>query len=292
MMKNSKRSLLLLIIFISCSSLSIKDRHTPIDKKDVLQYPVVLVHGIVAQDRKSVISFWGRIPKVLTEYGIDVYFGNTDAWGDYESNAEILRATIEEILRKTNKQKVNIIAHSKGGIDARYLIWKYNFGDKIASLTTISTPHHGAEIADLIYDQKIIHSIIAKKALGVLGNLYGDKNPNMYLLNYQLTTEHMKQFNEKVLMDPRVYYQSIYTTMNSSFDDLVFFYTHWYINSKSGRNDGVVSEKSARWGNNIIEINGGISHAEIVDYKKKKISGVDIPLIYIDIVNELRKNNF
>ncbi|GHV74985.1 hypothetical protein AGMMS49940_22870 [Spirochaetia bacterium] len=208
--------------------------------------------------------------------------GNTDALGDYESNAEILKTTIEEILRETNQEKVNIIAHSKGGIDSRYLIWKYNFGDKVASLTTISTPHHGAELADLLYKQGTIRANAAmgvldtigelygdsnlspyvnyqvtttiRDALEILGKFYGDKNPNLFKLNYQLTTENMKQFNETVKMDPRVYYQSMYTTMNNSFDELMLFYTHWYIDKISGRNDGVVSKKSAEWGNNSTEM--------------------------------------
>jgi triacylglycerol lipase len=285
-----------------------------------LKYPVVLVHGIIAHDRKGRIDFWGRIPQKLKERGCEVFFGNTDALGDYESNAEILKKEIEEILRETNQEKVNIIAHSKGGIDSRYLIWKYNFGDKVASLTTIATPHHGAELADLLYKQGAIHAnavtgvldtlgelsgdknltpyisnqvtTTVREALGIFGKFYGDKNPNLFKLNYQLTTENMKQFNETVEMDPRVYYQSMYTTMTNSFDELMFFYTHWYIDKISGRNDGVVSKKSAEWGNNIIEIKGGISHIEIIDYKKRKISGIDIPSIYVKIVNELGKKGF
>lgn len=257
-----------------------------------IKYPIILVHGIAAHDRKSVIDFWGRIPNILTSYGVDVFLGNTDSWGDYESNAKLLKETIEEVLRKTGKEKINIIAHSKGGLDSRYLIWKYNFGDKIASLTTIATPHHGSEIAELINKQKIVHSRIAKKALYAFGKIYGDKDPNLYNVNYQLTPEYMKEFNKKVVMDKRVYYQSYYTTMKKSFDDLLFFYLHLYIKIKSGSNDGVVSKKSAEWGDNVIEIKGGISHAEIVDIKKKKISGVEIPLIYVDIVKELGRKGF
>jgi triacylglycerol lipase len=257
-----------------------------------LKYPVVLVHGIIAHDRKGSIDFWGRIPQTLKKEGYEVFFGNTDAWGDYESNAELLKNTIEEILRETNREKVNIIAHSKGGIDSRYLIWKYNFGDRVACLTTIATPHHGSELADLIYKQEIIHSNAARKALEIFGKFYGDKNPNLYKLSYELTTKNMKQFNETVEMDPRVYYQSMYTTMNSSFDDLVLFYTHRYIDKISGENDGVVSKKSTEWGNNSIEIEGRISHFGIIDYKKRKISGIDIPSVYVNIVNELGKKGF
>ena len=257
-----------------------------------LKYPVVLVHGIVAHDRGRIINFWGRIPKKLQENNVKVFFGNTDSWGSYESNAEILKATIDRILDETNSEKVNIIAHSKGGIDSRYLIWKYNYGDKVASLTTISTPHHGAEIADLIYSQKIVHSRITKNALIIYGKLYGDTNPDLFNVNYQLTTEKMKEFNENIGMDDRVYYQSIYTLMNNSFDDLMFFYSYRYIKNINGDNDGIVSEYSARWGDNIIKIEGGISHAEIVDLKKKKISGINIPDIYMRIVNELMEKGF
>ncbi|MCL2793145.1 MAG: hypothetical protein FWD87_08630 [Spirochaetaceae bacterium] len=257
-----------------------------------LKYPVGLVHGIFAHDRKSFIDFWGRIPEALTSRGIKVFLGNTDSWGDFESNALILKNTIENILVETKKEKVNIIAHSKGGLDTRYLIWKHGFGDKIASLTSICTPHLGAEIADLIYDQKITHTRLIKKVLSIFGKLYGDTNPNLYNVNYNLTTAKMKEFNEKVIMDNRVFYQSLCATMDNAFDDLVFFYTYLYLKKVSGKNDGIVSESSTKWGNNIIKSENGISHSEICDFKKKKISGKNIPDIYIKIVEELSKKGF
>jgi len=258
----------------------------------LLKYPVVLVHGIVAHDRGGIVQFWGRIPEVLRKNGVKVFLGNTDAWGSYESNAEILKTTIEAVLQETNSEKVNIIAHSKGGIDSRYLIWKYDFGDKIASLTTMSTPHHGAEIADLTFRQDILHTDIIKKTLKIFGELYGDANPDMYNVNYQLTTEKMKEFNEKVTMDDRVYYRSMYTVMSSAFDDTMFFYSYRYIKKISGDNDGIVSEYSARWGDNITKINGGISHAEILDVKGRKISKIDIPGIYLNIARDLAGKGF
>ncbi|MDR0315764.1 MAG: hypothetical protein LBH97_02565, partial [Treponema sp.] len=257
-----------------------------------LKYPVILVHGIVAHDRGGIINFWGRIPDVLRENGVKVFFGNTDAWGDFESNAGILKTTIDKILEETNSEKINIIAHSKGGLDSRYLIWKYNYGDRVASLTTISTPHHGAEIADLIFQQDIIHLSTVKTTLMILGKLYGDMNPDLYNVNHQLTTNNMKEFNDVIGMDQKVYYQSIYTTMNNAFDDLMFFNSYLYIKNIRGDNDGVVSEWSAKWGDNIIKIEGGISHADILDYKMVNISGINIPDIYLKIVNELSKMGF
>ncbi len=263
--------------------------HPPI----ALQYPIVLVHGIVAHDREgAMIDFWGRIPQVLQEHGIAVFWGNTDAWGSIESNAEILKNTVDMVLRVTGSEKINIIAHSKGGIDSRYFIYKYNYGGKVASLTTISTPHHGAEIADLIYRQKIVHTNMTKKALAAFGKWYGDTNPDLYNVNYQLTTEKMKEFNKMIIMDPQVYYQSYYTTMRNSFDDLMFFYSYWYIKNIIGDNDGIVSEYSANWGNNVIKMGNSISHAEILDYKKRNISGIYIPDMFVEIVNDLSARGF
>jgi len=254
-----------------------------------LKYPVVLAHGIIAHDRLSAIKFWGRIPQVLLSRGIKVFRGNTDAWGGYESNALLLKNTIENILLETKAERVNIIAHSKGGIDSRYLIWKHNFGGKIASLTTVSTPHHGSEVADLIYDKEITHKNFTRKVLSIFGKLYGDTNPDLYNVNYQLTTAKMKEFNKSITMDDNVFYQSLYTTMDNAFDDRVFFHTYSYVNKISGSNDGLVSECSAKWGNNIAKIEGGISHAEILDLKNKKISGVNIPDIYVNIVKRVKR---
>jgi triacylglycerol lipase len=256
------------------------------------QYPIVLVHGIVAHDREGLIHFWGRIPETLEAQGVKVFFGNTDAWGAIDSNAEILKTTIDTILQETGSAKVNIIAHSKGGVDSRYLIWRYGYGDKVASLTTISTPHHGAEIADVLYGKEIVHTSIAQKAFSIFGELYGDKKPDLLSVGYELTTEKMKEFNETVGMDSQVYYQSLYTTMKNRMDDVMFFYSYQYIKGIAGNNDGIVSEHSAQWGPNVRKISGRISHAEILDVKKRKISGLDIPNIYITIVNELGAKGF
>jgi triacylglycerol lipase len=256
------------------------------------KYPIILVHGIIAHDRPCLSKYWGKIPEVLRESGARVFWGNTDSWGDYESNAKILKTTIDDVLRETKSEKVNIIAHSKGGLDSRYMIWKYNYGERVASLTTISTPHHGAELADLIYRKKFIHTWVMKKAVMLFEKLYGDKNPDLLNVNYQLTTEYMKKFNDDVLMDDKVHYQCIYSTMKNSFDDLLFFFSHRYIKKIGGDNDGFVSECSAKWGNNVVKIEGRISHAEILDYNMRKLSGINIPDIHKKIVNELSQKGF
>ncbi len=259
------------------------------------KYPIVLVHGVFAKDNSILISFWGRIPELLAEAGFKVYLGNTDAWGSIESNAMLLQNTIDNIIDSVDCKKVNIIAHSKGGIDARFLISSLGFDSKVASLTTISSPHYGSELADLIVRQKPIHHPLVAKATKAFGFIYGDQNPNPYNLALELTSQKMETFNRNNKNMDNVYYQSYFTTMNGPFDDLSFFFSYLYIKSISGENDGVVSERSSKWGNAHILIKGlnsGISHAEIVDYKKKKISGIEIPDEYLKIAKGLAERGF
>ena len=251
-----------------------------------------MVHGVATHDRGKVIQSWGRIPEILKANGIKVFFGNTDSWATYESNAEILKTTIDAIVNETGSEKVNIIAHSKGGLDSRYFIWKYNYGNKVASLTTISTPHHGSEIADLLYEKNIVHTDFGKKIFLSFEKFYDDANPDIYNLLYQLTTEKMKEFNKIVVMDSNVYYQSIYSTMENPSDEPILSNTHRYIKRVSGDNDGVVSEHSARWGTNIIKLEGGISHVKIIDHKRRKTSKINIPDIYLNIVKELSQMGY
>ena len=56
---------------------------------------------------------------------------------------EDIKKKILEVIEKTGCEKVNIIAHSKGGLDSRYAISILGMDKYTASLTTISTPHRG-----------------------------------------------------------------------------------------------------------------------------------------------------
>ena len=100
----------------------------------------------------------------------------------------MLKETIDTVLAEKNSEKVNIIAHSKGGIDARYLIWKYDYADKVAILITMATHHHGSELADGIYSGKLIRTKLAKSFIKSYEKSNKDKSPDMYGVLYELTT--------------------------------------------------------------------------------------------------------
>ncbi len=258
-----------------------------------LKYPIILVHGIGAKDSNL---FWGRIPKKLQTNGLKVFPGHTDSWGSIENNAISLSKTVDYVLNLCQCDKVNIIAHSKGGLDSRFLISSLNYADKIASLTTISTPHYGSEIVDYIFEKKSIYNPVSKKIVNLVVRLYGDKSPEPYKIIAELTTKSMTDFNLRNPNNEKVHYSSYHTFMKNAIDDLSYFLTYRYIKKYAGDNDGIVSIKSAQWGEDCTLIKGkngnGISHSEIVDIKRKAISGVDIPDVYLNIVTKLIEKGF
>ena len=77
---------------------------------------------------------------------------------------------IEFIASSTGAGKVNLIGHSEGGLDARYVMAVRP--DLVASLTTVATPHLGAELADFLADN-IDAGGFNGAVLSALGNSLG-----------------------------------------------------------------------------------------------------------------------
>ena len=92
------------------------------------KYPIILVHGIIIKDIKFIKSF-GNIDRILRIQGHHVYKSNVDGVGTIENNASMLKEEILSILEKEKVDKVNIIAHSKGGLDSKYMIQQLGMED-------------------------------------------------------------------------------------------------------------------------------------------------------------------
>ncbi len=262
------------------------------------KYPIVLIHGTGFRDRKY-FNYWGRIPKVLTRNGCSIFYGHQESWAAIENNAIIIKNSIEKIIEETGAEKVNLIAHSKGGLEARYVISSLNMSSKIASLTTIATPHHGSKTMDIICKlPKVLFRLVS-----VFANLWfrmlGDKNPDFYKVCGQFTTYFAEIFNNENPDVAGVYYQSYAAVMKNSFSDMFMCITHFIVNLVEGENDGLVTPKSAEWTNfrGVLKgsTNRGISHADEVDMRRMRLSrkkspeGVnDICDVYCDIVAQLK----
>lgn len=259
------------------------------------KYPLLMVHGIGFKDLKY-FNYWGRIPKSLIKNGAVIYYGHQEGWGTIEDNAKEIQKKIFEILKEQNVDKVNIIAHSKGGLDARYMIHTYNMGKYVASLTTIATPHMGSEIINvLMYLPDSIYQFICKQ-IDKMFLKFGDKNPQSYIASRQLSVEFAEQFNQTVLDSPEVFYQSYASVMKNFFSDFLLCIPYFILKKIKGANDGLVCVNSAKWGtfHSIVcnKYTRGISHGDLIDLKREDYKGFDITEKYIEIISNLKESGF
>ncbi len=238
------------------------------------RYPIVLAHGIarfdilreiliektgIKDDVSDNLHYFKGIKIHLETNGFEVHHTSVDFAGSVELRASQLSNQINEILNKNSAGKVHIIAHSMGGLDARRMIVDIDgMAEKIASLTTIGTPHLGTSFADIgitFGGRLIIDSL--NSFLDIKG--FDD-----------LTTESCAAFNRRTEMqeaDNDVIYQ---TYSSSQERDHVFLplQPSWFIiNKREGRNDGLVSVKSQCWKNQLIGTNG----------QKKKVKQLQFP---------------
>ena len=266
-----------------------------------LKYPVLFIHGMGFRDYRH-ICYWGRIPKTLEQMGCTVFFGNQDSNADIETNALYIAQRIDQIIKETGAEKVNIIAHSKGGLDSRYAISILGAGDKVASLTTISTPHHGSKTLDRLI--KIPKSLLKFGCFfaDCWFRILGDKKPSTYNVIHSLTTSAASEFNIRVCDFEGIYYQSYAFVMKKPSSDIFLLFTNVVVSKIEGENDGLLAPDAVKWGNFKGVFRGvgkrGISHCDEVDmrrmpFSKKTGNGVsDIIDVYKDIVIDLQNRGF
>lgn len=263
------------------------------------RYPIMLVHGTGFRYRKH-LNYWGRIPAALEERGATIYYGHQDSWGNIEQNAGVLKRNLLRILEETNCKKVNIIAHSKGGLEARYMISTLGMANHVASLTTVATPHHGSKSMDFLLKLPSWLYRIAAFFVNRFFRILGDKQPDFFTTTRQFSTTYANTFNEQNPDAPSVYYQSYAAVMKNPFSDLLMFWPNLCVGFIEGENDGLVTPESATWTNFRGILRGktsrGISHADEVDLRRMKFSkkssadGVtDIREVYITLVSELKE---
>lgn len=261
------------------------------------KYPILLVHGVFFRDTK-LLNYWGRVPKELEYNGASIYYGNHSSALSVDESAEELAERIKDVLSKTGAEKVNIIAHSKGGLDARTTISKCGMDKYVASLTTINTPHRGCEFADYLLNkipqaqQKQVAATYNKAACKL-----GDKNPDFIAAVTDLTFEACRKRNEEVLDSPNVYYQSFGSALkHPQSGRFPLNLSMRFVGAFDGPNDGLVGKDSFSWGEKytFTESKGkrGISHGDVIDLNRENIPGFDVREFYVDIVSDLKNKGY
>ena len=258
-----------------------------------LKYPVILVHGIVIKDILFIKSF-NRIDKMLESKGCKVYISKIDGFGTVENNAGILKQEVLNILEKEQCEKVNIIAHSKGGLDSKYLIQHLGMEDKVASLTTLCTPHKGSPIAsNILKSPKWILNFIAFW-INFWYRIFGDKHPDALTVCKQLAES--KDIEEETFeVSDKVYCQSYSSKMKKVKDDFVmgvpFVFFHYFTKDKT--NDGLVSDESAAFGEYKGDaFNENVSHSQITGWFVGKKKKEKVYALYSTICEDLAKRGF
>lgn len=259
------------------------------------KYPIVLVHGLGMKDTFFMKS-WGRIDRILRIQGYTVYKSDVDAFGAVEHNAAQLKAEIEGILRETGAGKVNLIAHSKGGLDAKYMIQHLDMADRTASLTTLCTPHKGSPIASFIL--RFPRPAVKYVAFWVdkVYRLLGDEVPDSFTACEQLRRTH-RLAEETVNVAPGVMCQSFSAAMDPKAKDADFvmtvpaFFSRFI--EKGQDTDGVVPRDSAIFGTYRGDcLDGSVSHTEIVDFMVRDKKRDKIFAFYSALCEELVQEGF
>jgi triacylglycerol lipase len=97
------------------------------------------------------VQYWRGITEAMRANGIEVITASVPATGSIEERALKLG---KDIAAKADGKSVNIIAHSMGGLDARYMISRLQPDNaEVLSLTTVATPHRGSAFADFVFDE-------------------------------------------------------------------------------------------------------------------------------------------
>jgi pimeloyl-ACP methyl ester carboxylesterase len=226
------------------------------------RYPIVLVHGWTGFDQIGPLTYFYDVAATLEEAGFDVHIPVLDPYNSVEVRSVQLALQIQDILEQAHARKVNIIAHSQGGLDSRRAVSTLGFGDRISALVTIATPHQGTPIADIALGylpgpgQDALFFLL--EYLGAVGaDSRSDAEASFHSLS-----EHYVQttFNPENPDDPRVDYIS-WTGRTCPLGiqcgdicDVEIRWSYDLIYLQAGANDGMVPVTSGQWGDYRGEI--------------------------------------
>lgn len=207
------------------------------------RHPIVLAHGWGCIDRvlptQLGYSSFRDIPAALRAYGHQVHVARVAPAASIDLRASQLAQQIIAL-----DQRVNVIAHSMGGLDARLAIARYGLGERVASLTTIGTPHQGTPLADAalaLGDFRRARGLLRRVGLDMDGV-------------YDLSTARMRSFNQQVPDAPGVRYAHVLAAVERGAVHAMLAGAHRFLIRAAGRNDGVVPADSQRWGEALEEL--------------------------------------
>lgn len=221
--------------------------------------PIVLLHGAAGFDQIGPLEYFFGVKNRLVADGYQVFVTSVDPFQRIEVRAAQLATQINSILASTRAPRVHLIGHSQGGLDARHLISRLGFGNRVATLTTISTPHRGSRVADIALG---ILPGPAVSTLSFLLDLVAGGGQDLEGQAYQLTEQYaLNVFQPNTPDDPRVSYFSVAGVTHAVVFDIFhqdvcdpLLLVGYLVLAPTGANDGLVTVASARHGTFLGEV--------------------------------------
>ncbi len=207
---------------------------------------IVLHHGFCGFSEIGVgpvrISYFHKIDRALIERGHRLIVTRVHPTAGIETRARQLK---EQILRHpaaTANGKILLVAHSMGGLDARYMIRRLGMEGHISALLTISSPHRGTSYADWCM-RHLGQRLGGLRLLRLIGlNVQGGSD---------LTLESCARFNEEITDSPNVAYCSVSAALPAALMPAFRQHSYRIIAANEGDNDSLVSVRSAIWGRHL-----------------------------------------
>jgi triacylglycerol lipase len=271
---------------------------------------IVLVHGILGFDDtqgllNGLVKYWGGLDGYLRSKGAKVATPASPAMANLETRA---RETIQYLegtstnpgWRITNGcSKVHLVGHSQGGLVSRYMVKYLNYASKVATVTSVNTPHQGSPVADVVLN--VIPDWLEPFVGLVLDNLakliYRDGRPqDAIAMGGSLTVSYLSNFNKVATNVPTVKYYSYGSKMawadpiQHPVMALLYPATWaggiWY--GMGSSNDGIVPFSSQKWGTwkgepSTYWYATGVDHLQATNLEWSGQSYYDVQGYYLNI---------
>jgi triacylglycerol lipase len=251
-----------------------------------VQAPIILVHGLLGFTRLRALgwpiaTYFNGIGEALTAAGNQVFTPSTSPTASVAERAGELKEFLDANLPNG---PLHLIAHSMGGLDARYLISRLGMAGRVLTLTTLGTPHRGSAFADWGTD----HLGPAVQPFLDLFDIPADGF-------YDLRRDRCAEFNAQTPDADGVRYFSIAGAFVPDGLSAPRFLPFGIIAVEEGPNDGLVSVDSARYGESFAQWND-CNHADLINWPNPAAQAEDRwhdrTVDYLALIAQLAERGF
>ena len=257
-----------------------------------LNYPVLMCHGYGGISMLIKPSPIHDSCMRLRSFGVEAFAPNIVPYSTIGVRAEQWAERIVQLQQRYGYKKLNVVAHSMGGLDIRAAISRLGMDSDVASLTTISTPHQGTSLADIVLTAPELLKDKLNELMNWLGEniLPGSKSDAAAAVE-QLTPVYVQnEFNPNTPDREGVAYFSVTAAVGKGTKhplNPIYRLQNQLIYQREGKNDGFVTVKSGIWGKHLGT--QPISHLEQIDIQVSKERRPLVENMWLQIATNLKE---